>query len=65
MFPLNCACVHAGHEMSAQNKTWSTHKCLLKKFFFHIYHYTSFQIQMSSHKMLHKRNFMRTQTLRN
>src|SRR6218665_268441 len=26
--------------------------------------YTSFQIQMSSCKMLHKRNYMRTQTLK-
>jgi len=35
-----------------------------KSFFAHI-SYTSFQIQMSSGKMLHKRNFMRTLTVQN
>jgi len=33
-------------------------------FFAHISN-TSFQMQMSSSKMLHKRNFMRTLTLKN
>src|SRR6218665_190840 len=33
MFPLSC-----GREMSAHEKTWSTHKCSLQKCFLHIFY---------------------------
>src|SRR6218665_836698 len=58
MFPLRCVRVraHTSRETSAHKKTWSTHKCLFKKCVC-----TSFQIQV----LLHRRNFMRTQTLKN
>ena len=56
-------CAHAGRETSPHKKTWSAHKCSLRKYFALI-SYTSFQIQMSSAKMLHKRNYMCTQTLK-
>ena len=36
-----------------------------KSVFAHIISCTTLQIQMSSCKMLHKRNFIRTQTLKN
>ena len=68
MFPLSCArvCMHIGCETSAHKKTRSahkSHKCSLQKCVFHIH--TSFQTQMSSGKILHKGNFMHTQTLKN
>jgi len=65
MFPLSCARVraHTGHETSASKKTWSAHKCFLKNGFANI-SYTSLHIQINSDEMLHKRNFMRTQTLK-
>ena len=60
MFPLSCARVHAhtDHETSAHKETWSAHKCSFQKCFAHI-SYMSSQIQMSSGKVLHNRNFMR------
>src|SRR6218665_4004157 len=61
MFPLSCARVHAhtGSETSAHKKTWSAHKCSLKKVFAHIL-YTQFQIQTSSGKMLPKKLYAHT-----
>ena len=35
MFPLSFAFVHTGREMSAQKKTWSTHKFSFKIFLAH------------------------------
>jgi len=69
MFNLSCAHVRvyapSSHETSAHEKTWSAHKCFFQKSSSHIIiSYTSFQIQISSGKMLHKRNFLRTQTLK-
>src|SRR6218665_3397774 len=54
MFPLGYAHVHAhtGCETSAHKKTWSTY-FTFKDVFAHM-SYTSFQIQMSPGKMLHK-----------
>jgi len=73
MFPLNCAqvCAHTGRETSAHKKTWSAHKCAHinvkghPKMFSAYISYMSFQIQLSSGKMLHKRNFMHMETLKN
>src|SRR6218665_3871336 len=54
MFPLRCVHVPTSHEMSAHKKTWSTRKCSgFQKLFAHN-SYTSFQIQMSLCKILHK-----------
>ena len=58
-------CARTGREKSAHKKTWSAHKFVLRKFFFTHISKTSFQIQMHSGKMLHKRNFMHTQYLKN
>jgi len=60
MFPLSCAHLHAhtGRETSSQNKNWNAHKCSFQKCFFAHISYTSFQIQMSSGKMLHKRKWI-------
>jgi len=56
-----CVRVHTGRETSAHKKTWSAHKWSLQNCVLH----TLFHIQKSSGYMLHKRNFMRTQTLKN
>src|SRR6218665_841534 len=62
MSPLSCAhrCACKGRETSANKETWSTRKCFIQKLFAHI-SYMTIQIQMSSGKILHKRNFMHTQ----
>src|SRR6218665_2928575 len=52
---------HSSRETSAHRKTWSGNKCSFLMCL-HIISYTSFRIQMSPGKMLHKRNFMRTDT---
>src|SRR6218665_2385612 len=66
-----CARVHIGHKTSGHNKTWSAHscKCSFQKYILYahtlsLYMYTSFIIEMSSGKMLHKRTFMDTLTLK-
>src|SRR6218665_3359208 len=64
MFPLSCARAHTSCETSAHKKTWSAHNCPFLKCL-HIISYTSFHKQMSPGKMLHKRNFMRTETFKN
>ena len=62
MFPLTVRlCCYTSRETSAHKKTWSTHKCSLQKCCAHV-SYTSFQIQMTSDTMLHKRNFSWKQT---
>ena len=65
MFHLRCARLHTFYETSAHNKTWSANKCFFKKCFCTCLSYISFYIQIYSGKMLHKGNFMRTQTLKN
>src|SRR6218665_3543068 len=59
MFHPSCALVrtHTGHETSAHAKIWSSHNVPSKNVFAHI-SYTSFQIQMSSGKVLHRRNLI-------
>ena len=52
-----CARTHTGQKMGAHKKT-------LPKMFLHIISYTSFHIQIKSGKMLHTRNCMCTQTLK-
>jgi len=54
--PLSCACTQV---MRRAHTNFSS-----KDAFAHIY-FTSFHIQMNSGQMLHKRNFMCTQTLKN
>ena len=65
IFPLSCVHVHAhtGRKTIAHKKTWCAHKCFFKKCFAHI-SYTSFHIQISSGKMLPKRNFMHIENLK-
>ena len=67
MFPLSYACVrtHTGHEMSAHTRKLGTHINIPSKNVFARISYMSFQIQMSPCRVLHKRNLMRTQTLKN
>ena len=62
-----CTCVHVHtvHRMSAHKKTWSTHKFSFKICFLHIFHTRLFQIQMSAGKMLHTKNVVCTQALKN
>src|SRR6218665_722810 len=48
----------------AHTRKLGAHKCSLQKCFSHI-SYTSFPFQMSSGEMLHNRNFLHTQTLKN
>jgi len=56
MLPLSC-------EMSAHKKTRSAHTFSCKSWVLHIF-YMSFEIYMSTDKMLHTGNFARTQTLK-
>src|SRR6218665_173056 len=60
-FPLSCARWQTGHETSTYKKTWSAHKCFFQSVFAQI-SCTSFHIQINSGQMLHKRNFLCTQT---
>jgi len=63
MFPLSCTQAVIG----AHTRKLGAHSKLmfLEKNVLNIISYTSFQIQMSAGKMLHKGNFMPTQTLKN
>jgi len=58
MFLLSCACVRVH-----TRKLGAHRNVRFKNVFAHI-SYTSLQIQMSSGEMVHKGNFMRTQTLK-
>ena len=63
MFPLCCA--HTQVVRRAHTRKLGAHINIPSRNVFAHISYTSVQIQMSSGKMLHKRNFMRTQTLKN
>ena len=49
MFPLSCARVraHTGHEMSAHEKTWSTHKFSYKNGFSTYYIHVALNVDES------------------
>jgi len=73
MSPLSCARVHAhigretshGHQdVRAHTRKLGVHINIPSRNVFTPISYMSFQIQISSGKMLHKRNFMCTQTLK-
>ena len=71
MFPLSCAsvrvcvCVRTHVVRQVHTIEHEAHINVPSKNVFAHISYTSFQIQMSSGKMLHKRNFMHIQTLKN
>ena len=67
MIPLSCARVrtHTGRETSTRTRKLGAHINVPSKNLFAHISYMVFQIHMILGKMLHKRNFMRTQTLKN
>src|SRR6218665_1960014 len=63
MFPLRCACAQVMRREHTR-KLGAHINASSKNVFAHI-SYTSFYVQIYSGIMLHKRDFMRTQTLKN